>query len=114
MSHVSISGVICDSNVTRGDPLLSGALRRVLNRIGPASMIPKVFHQPHADYTKDAAISATFGRELEERFWTGPSWKRWPPTAMSTPLLLMRISPAQARDAGKVPIRRGTSATGPT
>ena len=29
-------------------------------------MIPKVFHQTLADYTKDAAISATMERELEE------------------------------------------------
>ena len=53
-------------NVTRVDPPHPGALREDAQRDGPASVIPKVFHQPLADYTKDAAISATMERELEQ------------------------------------------------
>jgi hypothetical protein len=47
--------------------LIQARSAKMLNGDGPDSVIPKVFHQPLADYTKDAAISATLERELEEQ-----------------------------------------------
>ena len=62
-------------------------------------MTPKVFHQPLADYIKDATISATLERELERSYWAGPSLKRLPPTAVD-PLFLMRLSPGPTAGDG--------------
>ena len=60
-------------------------------------MIPKVFHQPLADYTKDAAISATLERELEEQLLDRPELEAMASDSYVDPLFLMRLSPGPLR-----------------
>jgi hypothetical protein len=55
-----------------------------LNATGRIAVIPKAFHQPLADFTDDAQLSATLERELEEELFgreeldSAAGGRRWP------------------------------------
>jgi hypothetical protein len=66
---------------------------KMLNGDGQASVIPEVFHQPSADYTEDAAISATLEREPEEQLLCRPELEAMASDSYVDPLFLMRLSP---------------------